>query len=234
MNMSRVLKYDMLFQFRHGFYYAYLLVSVLYIILIRNLPSSVSPTVTTLLIFSDTSILGFFFIGGIVLLEKGQHTLESLFVTPFQMNHYFVSKIATLTAIAICSSLLILICGHGFTAGLWQFLAGVILSSIFFTLIGFTLSSRVEDVNHYLIQSFLYTIPFILPILGFLDIVRTPLYYILPTQATLILLHAPFQPPSIGMTVYAVATLAIWTGLAYLWARNWFHKYVILNIGGAK
>ena len=234
MNMSRVLKYDMLFQFRHGFYYAYLLVSVLYVILIRSLPSSVSPTVTTLLIFSDTSILGFFFIGGIVLLEKGQHTLECLFVTPFQMNHYFVSKIATLTAIAVCSSLLILICGHGFTTGLWQFLTGVVLSSIFFTLIGFTLSSRVEDVNHYLIQSFLYTIPFILPILGFLDIVNTPLYYLLPTQASLILLHAPFQPPTFGETVYAFATLVIWTGLAYLWARNWFYKYVILNIGGAK
>lgn len=234
MRLDRVVKYDMIFQFRHGFHYAYLLVSVLYIILIRSLPPAVSPTVTTLLIFSDTSLLGFFFIGGIVLLEKGQHTLESLFVTPFQMNHYFFSKIVTLTAIAAASSLAVLLFSHGFTGGLLPFLAGVILSSIFFTLIGFTLSSRVEDVNHYLVQSFLYTIPFIFPILGFLDIVNTPLYYILPTQATLILLHAPFDPPSAGQTLYAVGNLALWTGLAYIWARHWFTKYVILNIGGSK
>lgn len=234
MRVLTTIKQDLQFQFRHGFYYAYLLICTLYIIFLRMVPLDARALITRVLIFSDPAILGFFFIGGIVLLEKGQNILENLFVTPLRIREYFIAKTISLTILAVIASLLIIIVTLGLSFNPFPLLLGIILGSIFFILLGIVLASRVKTVNGYLLSSPLLLTGYFLPLLKLLNIYDHPLFYLSPGKGVLILLDAAFVSYPIWQLVYAVLQLTIWIVIAYLWAHNWFYKYIILKIGGSK
>lgn len=232
MRVLSAVKFDIMFQIRHGFYYAYLVVSVLYVLVLRNIPLEYRELVAILLIFSDTSALGFFFIGGIVLLEKDQNTLESLFVTPLRVAEYLISKVISLTILAAVMSTAIIALTFGESFNLLRLLTGIILSSSFFTLVGFALSARAKNVNEYLLAASLVMIVFFLPMLDYLKLYQSSVFYLFPTKASIVLMKAMFQGIPWEETAYAVFFLLACTAAAGVWAYRWFYKYIILRIGG--
>jgi len=234
MRLLASLRYDITFQFRHGFYYAYIFISVLYILILRNLPEGVRPTVTSLVIFSDTGILGFFFIGAIILLEKAQNTLESLFVTPLRLGEYFISKVISLTLIAFLMSSVIMILGNGIPPFPLPFVLGVLFSSVFYTLLGFIIAARAKNLNEYFVTSLLCTFIVGIPILDFFGVFQSPLFYLFPTKASLLLIHGAFQSVPLSGFIYSILYLFITSVLVYLWAYSRFTTYVILKIGGRR
>ncbi|MBA4495063.1 ABC transporter permease [Paenactinomyces guangxiensis] len=183
--------------------------------------------VSVIIIFSDPSALGYFFIGGIVLLEKGQNIFDNLFVTPFQLQEYLLSKTASLALLSLVTSTVI----HLFTFGLAHlsllFILGVLLTSAFFTLIGLGIAIRCRTLNEFFLISPLYTLIFTLPLFGYLHLYETPLYYLLPTKASLLLMEAPFQPPVTGQAIVFLMILIAWIVPAYFWAYRSFRNYVI-------
>jgi fluoroquinolone transport system permease protein len=226
--------HDVRLQFRHYFYYAYLFVSLIYIIILRAIPADTRQTAAILVIFTDPSTLGFFFLGGIILLEKGQKTLEGLFVTPLRVFEYMLSKILSLTLLAILSSFLIVVFVIGIRFNPLVFFFGVLLTSVFFILIGFTLASFSKSVNHYLLLSPLYVIVFFLPVLRFLNVLETPFFDILPTTASLTLLEQSFSDISWPGFFLSIINLLVWITIAFLWAYRWFNKYIVLHTGDNK
>ena len=58
------LKADVLFQFKQGFYFIYIVISVFYLIVLSQLSPSVIKYILPILLYIDPSILGLFFIGG--------------------------------------------------------------------------------------------------------------------------------------------------------------------------
>ncbi len=232
MRLLSAIKFDIRFQLRHGFYYAYLLVSLIYILLIRLLPVSVRELATIFVVFTDPSVLGFFFIGGIILLEKGQNIFESLFVTPYRTWEYQISKLASLTLLAFSSSLVIVLATVGWRVNILLLTVGILLSSVLFTLFGMTLAFISKTVNDYIISSLVYMPVFFLPMLELFGIYKTPLFLLLPTKATLLLMQGAFSGISLLDFLYSISTLAVWIAIAWIWAQNWFHKYIILREGG--
>lgn len=222
-------KYDVKFQVRHGFYYAYLFVTVFYIAALRLVPETYSTLAVVLIIFTDTSVLGFYFIGGIMLLEKGQNTLESLFVTPLRMSEYIWSKAASLTMLSLLSSLAIAVFTLGAGVNIALLTLGVGLGSVFFTLLGFALAARARSLNQY----FFYSIPvaiFDLPLLKYLGLPDNWLYYLLPSQPELLLIEGAAGSITPGQTLYAVVALCVWIAVAYRWAQSWFYRYTVLGL----
>ena len=233
MRILSALRYDVKFQLRHGFYYAYALISALYIAALRLLPPGVKEYAATLIVFSDPSVLGFFFIGGIVLLEKGQNTLESLFVTPFTPEEYIASKLISLTALSLATSVIIMIASFGLRIRLLPLLLGVVLSSLFFTLAGFSLACKARNLNDYIFKSVLYLSIFIFPLLEYLNLAKFALFTFLPTKGSLILLQGTFESLGAVDVVYSICILAVWIVAAFILARDWLRKYVLLGIGGS-
>ena len=45
-----------------------------------------------LVIFNDPALLGFLFVGVLVLFEKNENTIQALSVTPIQISQYILSK----------------------------------------------------------------------------------------------------------------------------------------------
>ncbi|HSR03547.1 MAG TPA: hypothetical protein VLM88_03070 [Proteiniclasticum sp.] len=69
---------DVVFQYKQGFYFIYLLISFVYLLILSQLPEAIAEIAITVIVFSDPSVLGLFFIGGILLLEKDQGVLQTL------------------------------------------------------------------------------------------------------------------------------------------------------------
>lgn len=227
-----ILQNDVKFQVRHGFYAAYLFVTVMYILLLSFLPEQSKAMLITIIVFSDPSALGFFFIGGIVLLEKGQSIYDHLFITPLTVQGYIVSKVLSLGFLSVLTSIIIHVVVLGIHQTTLLFIIGVLLTSIFFTIIGLGIAVQCKTLNGFFLIAPLYTILFCLPLLGYLGIYHTPLYYLLPTQASLLLLHSPFQTLEPWYAAGLILTISAWIGIAYIWTLHSFRKHIIYKIGG--
>ncbi|EGW39194.1 ABC transporter [Desulfosporosinus sp. OT] len=159
MRLIAALKSDLKFQFKHGFYTVYTLIAVLYIIILQKIPGGLFKDYTlALIVFSDPAMLGFFFIGGIVMLEKQQGILDYLAVTPLSPQEYITSKVVTLALLSVSASVVIALMTH--LSGVnWLLLTISILAlSVFFTLYGFMVTLGCRTINQY----FFKTVPFLL------------------------------------------------------------------------
>ncbi|WP_042122203.1 fluoroquinolone export ABC transporter permease subunit [Paenibacillus senegalensis] len=224
--------HDIHFQIRQGFYLAYMLITVMYCLLLSLVPSGARADVSVLIVFSDPSALGFFFIGGIVLLEKGLNIYDNLFVTPLQVREYMAAKTLSLAMLSTLSATAVHLSAFGWEGLSLLFVTGVFLTSAFFTLLGLGLAVRCETLNGFFLVSPLYSIIYYVPVLGYLELYKSPFYYLLPTQGTLLLLASPFHSLTMWELLYGHAVLAIGIVLAYLWAKRSFINHIVLKIGG--
>ncbi|WP_272030896.1 hypothetical protein [Oceanobacillus kimchii] len=226
MRIIELFQMDVKFQLRHGFYYAYAIVTIFYIGVLLLIPEAYVQTASILIVFTDPSVLGFFFVGGLVLLERDQSIFSTLYVTPLKIHEYLISKVMSLTLLAAVTSIVLFIVIHQSSFHVVPFLLAVILCSMFFTLLGINLAVRVKSVNAFLYTSPLIVIVFYLPLVDYIGIFDTPIFFILPTQAILLLMESAFRGAPIGIYLYSVAVLAVWIGLVYLWTYQSFQQFL--------
>lgn len=220
--LGSAIAFDMLLQIRHGFYLAYALISALYIAAIRVLPSDWRELAHVALTFSDPAALGFFFVGGMLLLEKQQRIFEPMFVTPYTRAEYLASKTVSLTMLSLASIVAIRVGVFGWDGHWGLFLLGSALTAAFFTLLGLGIASRCRTLNGYFAASALYTFVFAVPLLRPLGLADWAWFAALPTHATLLALESAFRPADAGAFLYAIGCLTVWTGGAYVWAHRMF------------
>lgn len=145
------LKSDILFQFNQGFYLIYFVVAILYICLLSLLPKNWIPYTLPFLLFSDPSVLGLFFIGGILLLEKEQGILSLLSITPLSVDHYLLSKLISLGTLSVFVSIGIFALSYG-QGNYFLLIIGVFSASILFTLLGIWIVSFSSSLNSFFLN----------------------------------------------------------------------------------
>ncbi|MGG5371256.1 hypothetical protein [Enterococcus sp. AZ196] len=153
MRLLYVIKNDMHYQMRYGFYAIYMLLTFFYILILNQITDPlIKSLIGTLIVLSDPAVLGYFFIGGIWLLEKEEKLHSYMAISPLKHSDYVLGKILSLGVVSTCSSVIIM----GVTMP-WVNLfiaAGIIfLSSCFFTLLGLILATFAKTVNGYLMIS---------------------------------------------------------------------------------
>ena len=231
--MSRLLgalKLDMLFQFRSGFHIIYAIISVIYITIVNALPQTWGELAVPFLIFSDPSVLGFFFIGGLVMLEKGQGILDLVSVTPLSETEFLLSKIISLNAIAVAASLSIGIFTHQ-TFNVFLMLSSVILSASFFTIVGFLVALSSHSINHYFGRVIPMMLVIILPVFTLIEFPWSKLFYLLPSVAVARLMMMAFFDGNLSDTLICLVIAFLWNLFIFNYAVNKFKIYVIS--GGA-
>lgn len=153
MRLLLVIKNDIRYQVRYGFYFIYFLLTVVYILILHQINDPVIKSlVGTLIILSDPAVLGYFFIGGIWLLEKEEGLHSYTAIAPLKNSEYVLSKIISLGFVSTFSAIII----TGITmswVNLLVLTGTVFLSSCFFTLIGLLLATLAKTVNSYLMIS---------------------------------------------------------------------------------
>lgn len=224
-----VLGYDILFQFRNGFYHAYLFLTVLYVILLRFIPLPERGDFLVLLLFMDNCVLGFFFVGGLMLLEKNDNLFQSLFITPLRQGEYLLSKAVSLGLISLVSSLILQLATMGIPERWFLFSMGILLSSSMFTLLGIAIGSVSSSINDYFARSILPSLVLALPLLPFFGITLWTPFLVFPTTASLLLLQTSYQEIPTGFAFYALLFLLLSNAVVWHWAMSRFKGHILLQ-----
>lgn len=182
--------------------------------------------VPVLLLFT-LSATGYMFAGGLLLLERGQRTLDALSVTPLRSGEYLAAKTITLTAIGTIESLVILLIIGGTGLGLLPALLGAIGLSVIYTLIGIIVVVRYTSVTDFLLPSILYIALLGLPFIDYLGWWSSPIFYVWPTQGALLLLGAGYAPIAGWQFTYAVLSMLAWIAVFAFWALRAYERHIV-------
>lgn len=154
--MSRLLtaiRSDLVLQVRNGFYAATALVTVVWIAILAQAGAlDLRPLLPALLV-GNLLIGTFFFLGGQVLLEKGEATLAAQAVTPLRPGEYLAAKVLTLTALSLAESLALLPWVARGPLHLPLLAAGVAGAGAIYCLAGFVAVARYQAINEYLLPA---------------------------------------------------------------------------------
>ncbi|WP_436924862.1 fluoroquinolone export ABC transporter permease subunit [Halosimplex amylolyticum] len=181
-------------------------------------------------VFSDPSLLGFYFVAALVLFEKGEGVLDALPTSPLSTRAYLWSKAISLTLLALLATTAITALGYGVDLRWAPLLASVGLTSLLFVFVGFVAVARFDSINAYFMTALAYTSVLCAPVLELVGFVETPLFYLLPAKPSLVLLEAAVgSVPAIELA-YAVGYLVAATGVASISARRSFDRHVVADV----
>jgi fluoroquinolone transport system permease protein len=225
--MKQLLTYDIKLQWRQGFWMIYIIVSLMYLAILFSIPSENRLFVSILFVLSDTSVLGVTFVGALVLLEKQQNVLQSLFVTPLQVSQYLWSKTTSLGLIALTMSIVLLVLPNKIDSYIWIRIYAIITSSIIFTLMGIGFASRVDTINQYFGSILVGSMVIFIPVTPFLLWEHFSWLVIFPVNAALeIMFPEKFHVSSGRLTADALFLLG-WCFIAYYFARFQMIKNIL-------
>ncbi len=210
-------------QYRYGIYVAYAFVMAFYLVMLAWGGAYLPPVFIGFVIYSDPAMLGFFFLGALMMLEKAEGVRRALAVTPVTAADYFFAKAAPLTLLGLVAVAAMTPFVHGNVD--WPVLMGaVLLTSLTYLGVGVPIALHFRTVTSYLMGSAGLLMPIILPtLLAFLD--PMPVWAMLfpPTaQLRLILIGVGAANDGIGPIALMVAVSglgaigAIWFGLRRL------------------
>ena len=226
-SLRSMLVWDARLQVRYGFYAVYAVLTVVYIVGLQALGPSFRTDAAILLIVTDPTVLGFYFIAAVVLFEKEEGVLDALVTSPLGDRGYLASKVITLSVLAVLASILVAILGHGAEPRLAVLVAGVALSAALFVLVGFVAVARYDSVNKYFISAVGWGTVLFLPLFGYVGFVETPVFYLLPAQPVLLVVEGGFRPLAGWQLVYAFGYLLVGNVVAFVWARRAFRRNVV-------
>lgn len=229
MRLVKALRQDMRYQFRHGFYFAYLVVLGAYLVALINVPSHYRNLVVSLVVFSDTSVLGFFFVGAILLLEREEGTLRAVSVTPLRPTEFYLAKVLSLTILALIISGLMTFAHLPAGASSLFYYLGVLGSSLLYTFIGIGVASQAQSLNGYFFRGAGYSVVLMLPLLDFFGLVESPLFWLLPTLPTLTLLQTAYRGHTLPLLAASASILLVWVAIAFGFGLFAFRRYVIFQ-----
>ncbi len=229
--LAAALRCDLRLQVRQGFLAAGVAVAVVWVALLRQLPEAGQATWLPPFLFLNLLVTTFYFVSGLVLLEKGEGVLEALVVTPLRDGEYLASKVASLTALGLAEALAIVLLVHGPGVDWLPVVAGIVLSGALYTLLGFVAIARYDSINQFLLPSSLFVIAAQLPVLDRVGLLESPVFYLWPTQACLLLLEGGFRPLAWGEVIYALVYGGVWIALGFAVARRAFRRFIVRREG---
>jgi len=225
--MKELLKKEITLQWRQGFWLVYFVVSAIYVIVLFNVPLEKRMMVSLIMILSDTTMLGVIFIGALVLLEKQQLVIHSLFVTPLEPSSYIRAKTISLTLIAVCMSILVYLPVWQFSAYSILLLLTVAITAGTFALLGLGLAANVDTVNAYFGVQMGVSILLLLPVVPYLLLDQHPAFLFLPYIASLDLMLGAMDPLPAWRMVLDFLFLLLWAYLAFRFSLQRVKKHLV-------
>lgn len=209
---------DIRYQWRYGFYFIYAFVIAFFVGVIRVLPPGWRQIGLTAVLLTDPALLGFFFIGGILQLERGEGLLDALFLSPLRPWEYIVSKGASLGVLATLAGCLMAL-GSGVPGIRYGLLVPVLfLGSVCFTWIGIATAVNLRSMNAYFGVDGLWEMAMTVPPMLLLFEVGFPLLEAFPGSNILRLIEA-----AVGRGVSAWFPglgLAAWLAVVFVLTRR--------------
>ena len=229
--LTSTMKWDVRLQWRNGFYYAAIVIVAVFLLIFSQISVDNLGWIMPYMLINNMIVGTFYFIGGLVLLEKSEGSLEARVTTPLRPAEYLAAKVTTLTVLSLVESVLIVMIAVGFAVNWLPLLAGITLTAVFMCLVGFIVVVRYDSINEYLLPSILYVLLACLPLGFYLAGWNAWLLYLHPLQTMLRLIESGWQPLPWWQMAYYLIYSSLWiAGLTHLSLRA-FHRFVITKQG---
>jgi fluoroquinolone transport system permease protein len=172
----------------------------------------------------------FMFGASMLLLERGQRTLEALRTSMVTTRAYVSSKVITLTVFAVVESAVVYaIASRGVATNFGWLLLGALVLGAFYTLVGLGLASAYDTVTSFLLPAGAAVAMVLqLPFLSLLGVDPWWVWYLVPTQAPLLLIQAAFEPIAAWQWAYAMSMSLAMLIVGWAWCRARFRVHVKL------
>lgn len=230
--LAATVRLDARLQARNGFYYAAAFVAVVTVIAARYVPTVYLAWLLPVVVFENMVLGTFYFVGGLVLLERREGTLEAQVVTPLRAWEFLASKTITLTLLALAENVTIVAIAYGAACNLAALSAGLLLAAPVLTLAGFVFVARYDSINEYLMPSVLVTAALTLPVFGYLGMLGGPWMLLHPLGGAFELLRAAFEPAGAGRIAVAVAASLAWLAVGAVWSQRSYGRFVVAKERG--
>ncbi|MEN1760382.1 ABC transporter [Anoxynatronum sibiricum] len=226
MRAFSIFTFDIRYQIKYGFYFLYAVISLLYLSILLFLPESMARPAAAIIILTDPAALGFFFIGGMILLERGEGLHTYFSILPTLNREYVLSKVLSLSIISTMVALFI--AGIMFRSEVNYLLLslGVFAGASVFTLFGLAVGTVAKSINHY----FVISVPVGILLMGpafliYLDL-NNFLIEILPATLLLRLIYASLQLEIPYPPILSLVGIILWCAPAYILANRFFATYI--------
>ncbi len=229
--LTSTMQWDVRLQWRNGFYYAAIVIVVFFLLAFSQISIDNIAWIMPYMLINNMMIGTFYFIGGLVLLEKSEGSLEARVTTPLRPTEYLTAKVATLTGLTLVESMLIVVFAVGWDVN-WLFvIAGVTLTAVFLCLVGFIAVVRYDSINEYLLPSILFVMIACLPLGFYLANWQHWLLYLHPVQAMLTLIAGGWEQLPWWLIVYCLIYSLLWIDLLVHLSLRAFHRFVVTKEG---
>ena len=228
MRKVNVIKGDMFFQWKYGFYMLYLLMIIIYYVIFSFLTGNVKNTIVSICVYSDPAAMGMFFMGALILLEKSQRITNSIAISPVTVEEYILGKIVSVGIISEIVGVILMLQGH--TENYFFCAIGIFAGSVIFSLCGIIVGAKIESLNQYIIG----TLPF--EIIGFVPVILYRIGFMWNNK--LMIIHPGCNVMRLiegdtEMAVGAVASIVIWIILLF-WIADISVRKMFRKSGGVK
>jgi fluoroquinolone transport system permease protein len=153
MKIWPLLRGDIRFQYKYGFYFLYMFFTILYISLLFAFPEAWREKAAILMIFSDPAAMGLYFMGAIVLFEKSERVLSSIAISPARPYEYMLSKLFSIGIISVFVGFAIGYLSNAVNITM-HFIMGIFLCSCLFSAVGLFIAARSISLNGFIILAF--------------------------------------------------------------------------------
>lgn len=178
---------DIRFQYKYGFYFVYAVFTLFYIIVLNLLPEDWIERLALVMIFSDPTAFGLFFMGAIIHLEMSEKTIDSIYVAPVTARDYLIAKLVSLSIISLLVGLVIGISVQVIHHPFW-FVIGLVLGSMIFSTIGMIAAFKSHTLNQFFFMIIPTLIMIMIPGTAYVFFIKHPLLLLHPGIAMLELL----------------------------------------------
>lgn len=217
------LRWDIVLQARNGFYWASAFVVLLIGGLLLALPEGVRANAgvwVPAVLAINLQITTFFFVAGLMLLERDEGTLTALAVSPVTAGGYLATRTVTLTALAAVETIALLWIAFD-TDGSWiVILGGTAALGAIYTGFGAVVGARYASVNALLLPASVVVSFLLVPLLPHFGLAPRAFVLLHPIEPCLTLIRAGYGPTSRRDLVFGVAGALVWSAVAFIWGRN--------------
>jgi fluoroquinolone transport system permease protein len=226
--LLHLLKFDFVLLNKNKIIIISLLVTAIYVGVFKALSAMGNiEKFLVLVIFNDPALLGFLFVGVMVLFEKNENTLQALVVTPIKISNYILSKSIALTAVSLFCCYAMVIAGYGLNFNFIHFTFATILTTLIFSMLGFVAVAGQTAFNKYILRAMGIILFLSLPFLGYFEVVSEKWFVLFPTQPAIDLYNLAFASNSSFSEIFIAYLLCIvWTIITFFWAKQTITKNV--------
>lgn len=225
------LQLDIKSQFRNGFYYVSGFVALMMILLLRQFSEVNWMLWWPVIILENLVINTFYFMSGLVLLEKAEGTLEAQIVSPLRPWEYLTAKIGSLAVLSLLESLVIVVAVSGVSFNWLLLVLGILSLVALYVLYGFLVVVRYDSIGEFILPSAVWTMAFSVPLLYYFNFWRSDWIFLHPLQAPLLLMQSAFAKIPPLHLFYAFAYSLFWIAIAYFLAQRAYHRFVVTKEG---